>query len=71
MIKSIKSKSSEVAVFLPKQSNTFHQKDENEEQADDLFKHLRFFFIVGRLFGIIPYSGVFTRPPSCKNLYFQ
>lgn len=67
----IRSKLSEVAVLVPEQSSSFlRERNEKEKQADDLFRQLRFFFIVGRLFGIIPFSGVFTRSPSCQNLSF-
>lgn len=38
------------------------------EQVDDLFKNLKFFLIVGRILGVIPYSGVFKK--SYKQLYY-
>ncbi|ODM89736.1 Gustatory receptor for sugar taste 64a [Orchesella cincta] len=38
------------------------------EQPDDLFKSLKFFLIVGRIIGVIPYSGVFKK--SYAQLHF-
>ncbi len=68
----IRSKLFEVEVLFPEQSNAlFGKGDKKENKADDLFKQLRFSFILGRLLGIIPFSGIFTRPPSFKNLYFK
>ncbi|CAL8093430.1 unnamed protein product [Orchesella dallaii] len=31
------------------------------EEPDDLFKSLKFFLVVGRIIGVIPYSGVFKK----------
>ncbi len=38
------------------------------EQADDLFKSLKVFLIVGRVLGVIPFSGVFKK--SYTQLYY-
>jgi len=38
------------------------------EQPDDLFKRIKFFLIVGRIIGVIPYSGVFKK--SYTQLHF-
>ncbi len=68
----IRSKLFEVEALLPEQSNAlFGEGDKIDYKADDLFQQLRFLFILGRLLGIIPFSGVFVRPPSFKNLYFK
>lgn len=39
-----------------------------EQPAEDLFKSLKAFLIIGRFLGIIPYSGVFSK--SYTHLYF-
>lgn len=49
----------------------FHVVLENQspmEEVDDLFKSLKSFLIVGRILGVIPYSGVFKK--SYTQLYY-
>lgn len=64
------SKSRDVKIAMP-QATLHPEKKDNAEHDLDLYKHLKFIFVLGRILGIIPYSSVFKQPSSYKNLYFQ